>query len=121
MPLSALTEVRHRVSETRYRIPDVAVYLGGEPDDEVPSHPPFITVEIISPDDRFSSILGKLIEYAEWGVKHIWLVDPQQRKLSVYEDGALRNVDAFRISEFEVTIPLSAILPEPPASDTLKS
>src|SRR4051812_583767 len=42
--LYVVTELRHKVNDTRYRIPDVAVFEG-EPQDEVPSVPPLISVD----------------------------------------------------------------------------
>ena len=53
-PFHAFPELRGRTTETRARIPDVAIYAGPEPEEEVPSLPPYIAVEILSPDDRVS-------------------------------------------------------------------
>ena len=78
-----------RLAPDVYRIPDVAVFAGDEPDEQVPSRPPLLVVEIISPDDRYSEVLTKLSEYRHWGVPHIWVVDPDLRTLATYQDGAL--------------------------------
>jgi Uma2 family endonuclease len=103
-PLYARTELRSRVRPTRVRIPDVSVYSGEEPADPVPAAPPLIAIEILSPEDRQSKVIAKLEEYREWGVRHLWLVDPQARKLHVYEKGALRGVDSFEVPEFELRV-----------------
>jgi Uma2 family endonuclease len=87
--LFACTETRMRLASDLYRIPDVAVFAGTEPDEEVPSHPPLLVVEIISPDDRYSEVQEKLSEYQQWGVPHIWVVDPHRRTLATYDAGAL--------------------------------
>ena len=87
--LYACFSTRMRLAPDLYRIPDVAVFAGSEPDEEVPSHPPLVAVEIISPDDRFSGVLEKLAEYRQWGVPHIWVVDPHRRTLAAYDTGAL--------------------------------
>jgi Uma2 family endonuclease len=103
-PLYARVELRHRVQPTRYRIPDVTVFLGGGPSEDVPSAPPYITIEIISPDDRYTDLLQKLEEYRAWGVGHIWLVDPRLRKLAVYDGTGLHDVPAFALADFAVEI-----------------
>ena len=43
---------RVQVRETRFRVPDVCVYIGSEPEGEVFRTPPFLVVEILSKDDR---------------------------------------------------------------------
>ena len=103
-PLYARTEQRSRVSATRVRIPDVSVYSGEEPTDPVPVAPPLIAIEILSPDDRESKLIDKLEEYRLWGVRHLWLVNPEARKLHVYEKGALQEVDSFEVPEFELRV-----------------
>ena len=63
-------ELRHKVSATRYRIPDVAVFAA-EPDSEVPDHPPMVAIEVLSPDDRIGYVVPKLDEYRRWGVTRL--------------------------------------------------
>ena len=58
------TEVRMRLAEDLYRIPDVAVFEGTGPSEAVPTTPPLLVVEISSPDDRLDAMLQKLDEYA---------------------------------------------------------
>ena len=101
--LYVIPEVRHRVRETRYRIPDVAVFEG-EPEGEVPSTPPLIAIEILSPDDRIGYIVPKLEEYRQWGVRHIWLADPEDRKLFTYGETGLHEVTELRLPEYEIAL-----------------
>jgi Uma2 family endonuclease len=103
-PLYAVTEVRHKLRETRYRIPDVAVFAGDRPTERFPSTPPYIAIEILSPDDRFSEVIQKLDEYRTWGVPHIWLADPQLRRLLVYSATGLREVTEFHLPDYDVVI-----------------
>src|SRR5437762_303565 len=80
--LSAYPEITLRLSPTRYRIADVAVFAGDFPDEmEYPSSPPEIAAEIVSKGDRHVQIMEKLAEYHAWGVKPVWLVDPWTKKL----------------------------------------
>ena len=48
--------------------------------------------------------MQKLKEYSDWGVPHIWLVDSCRRTLHVYDKGALTEVSALTIPEYEVQL-----------------
>jgi len=109
LPLHAATELHLRIAPGRFRVADLAVFEGQEPSDRIPSTPPLIAIEILSPDDRFQEILDKLEEYRRWGVPHIWFVDPWQRKIYVYGDYGLQGVSAFSIPEHHVEIPAAKI------------
>src|SRR5579863_9103653 len=50
--LFARPELRLRLAADLYRIPDVSVFAGDKPGERVPSHPPLVAIEIMSPDDR---------------------------------------------------------------------
>ena len=102
-PLHATAETRLRVSASRVRIPDVSVYSPGKPSDSDLSTPPFIVIEILSPDDRMLNVLEKLSEYRDMGIPHIWAVDPLSRHLYEYS-GSLNQVASFSLSEFGIEI-----------------
>jgi Uma2 family endonuclease len=103
-PFHGRPELRSRVGVTRIRIPDISIYAGEEPIERVPSAPPLVAIEILSPDDRYSAVMQKLEEYKAWGVRHIWLVDPASRKLQVYADGTLSEVSVLTIHEYDVQL-----------------
>ncbi|MFN0165551.1 MAG: Uma2 family endonuclease [Bryobacteraceae bacterium] len=96
-------EVRHKVTPTRYRIPDVAVFAS-EPECEVPDHPPLAAIEVLSPDDRIGYVVPKLDEYRGWGVAHIWVADPEDRKLLVYRGDGLHEVEQLELPEFGIVL-----------------
>jgi Uma2 family endonuclease len=89
--LYAVIELRHRLTANRFRIPDVAVFEG-EPAEQVPSSPPFLAIEVLSPDDRIGYVVPKLEELREWGVPNIWVADPEDRKLFTYGPAGLHEV-----------------------------
>lgn len=103
-PLHSRPELRMQLAPTRFRIPDVAVFHPRKPVDVVPSDPPCIVIEIVSPEDRHTDIVKKLEEYRTWGVPHIWLADPSPRQLSIYEEKGLVAVEAFRLPDFDLEI-----------------
>jgi Uma2 family endonuclease len=99
--LEVYPEITLRISPTRYRVADLAVFVGDDTGgDKYPTRPPEIVVEIVSENDRRVDIQEKLAEYHAWGIKHIWLVDPWTRKLSVYDANGLREVTSFDLPEF---------------------
>lgn len=106
--LKIRTELHMRLSPTRIRIADFAVFLE-KPAERIPVSPPYIVVEIVSPGDRYTEIHEKLDEYRHWGIRHIWLVDPASQNFSVYDDAGLREVPVLVLPEFELTIQKSDV------------
>jgi Uma2 family endonuclease len=87
--IQVVSEIRMRVAETRIRIPDVAVWLADYEPEGVPTVPPFLAVEVISPDDRPKPMQAKVEEYIAWGVKWVWLINPYKKTARSYsEDNA---------------------------------
>ena len=103
-----VVEVRQRVTSTRYRIPDVAVFEN-EPEEEVPSTPPLVAIEILSLDDRVGYVIPKLEEYRRWGVRHIWLADPDNRKLFTYGDAGLHEVTELNLPQHGIVLTLADV------------
>lgn len=67
--------IRTKPDPARYRVPDVCVTLG-EPNEEIFTEPPFLCVEVLSPDDTAHELRIKVDEYLAWGVVYVWIVDP---------------------------------------------
>jgi len=95
-----VTDVRVQVAPTRFRVPDVSVLRVGDSRSPVLRQPPFIAIEILSPEDRLSRFTEKLEDYVVFGVPHIWVLDPQKRRGAKYADGKL-----VWIREGELTVP----------------
>jgi Uma2 family endonuclease len=104
-PLYPCFEVRMKVAPGIYRIPDVAVFAGRLPEQQVPDQPPLVVVEILSKDDRHSDLMQKLEEYRAWGVPHIWVIDPSTQRFSMYTELGLQKVSSLSLSDypFELT------------------
>src|SRR5580658_6398880 len=60
---------------------DFAVFLGARPGSRFAAEPPFVALEVVSPDDLFSPLMRRLEDYRRWGVPHVWLVDPELKRL----------------------------------------
>jgi Uma2 family endonuclease len=108
--IRVFTEQRIRVSPTRYRVPDVCVTLG-EPAEQVFQEPPFLCIEILSPDDRATRIQSEIADYLRMGVRYIWVIDPQRREAVIYTPSGMRVVDdgILRTSDPDIAVPLAEI------------
>ncbi len=85
-------EQRVQIAPERYRVPDVCVYIGAEPQDAVFNTPPFLVIEILSPRDTFHNIQEKLSDYLAFGVPYIRVVDPRSKSATVYTPGTMHPV-----------------------------
>src|SRR5438477_4409935 len=74
---------RVQINATRYRVPDICVTIG-EPTEQIFRTPPFLCIEVLSPDDRMSRVLVKIGDYLELGVPFVWVIDPRRRKATIY-------------------------------------
>ena len=104
-------EIRVRISKSRYRVIDLAIYAGSRPAESVPSRPPSAAIEILSPDDRMSDVLTKFAEYETWGVGNIWLIHPEARKLYEFRGGALVEKSELALPEISLSFRVHDILP----------
>jgi Uma2 family endonuclease len=98
-PLYPRPEIRMKVARNAYRVADIAVFAGSHPP-AIPETPPLVIVEIISKDDRYLDLMQKLEEYREWGVPHIWVIDPSTRRFSMYTELGLQNVSSFGLHDY---------------------
>jgi Uma2 family endonuclease len=107
-----LQEVRVQVRPTRYRVPDVCVVLGGRPDEEILTKPPFLCIEILSPEDRVSRMQDRIDDYLRFGVRYVWLIDPYQRRAWIYMQDEIREVrdGLLRTADLGWIVPLTEVL-----------
>jgi len=80
--IEVVTEQRIRIQPRRYRIPDLCVVLGN-PGEQVLTKPPFLCIEILSPEDRMNRIEIRVADYIAMGVPYVWVIDPQTRQAYV--------------------------------------
>ena len=76
----AFPEQRVQVKPTRFRVPDVCVYIGKEPEEQVFRTPPFLVIEILSKDDRPGDLEDKVSDYLEFSVPYVWVIDPAGKR-----------------------------------------
>jgi Uma2 family endonuclease len=68
-------EQRMQVSPMRIRIPDLVVLRPGTQTD-VLSTPPLLVIEILSPEDSYSSLQERCQDFLAMGIEAIWIIDP---------------------------------------------
>lgn len=73
-------EQRIRIHSTRVRVPDICAVKLPEPDEEVFTAPPFLCIEILSPDDTMQRMQARFDDYLSFGVPNIWAIDPASRR-----------------------------------------
>ena len=103
LPVFTYAELRLRIREGLYLIPDVCVFYPTEPQEPVPDTPPLIAIEILSRKDRMTKVREKLQEYRAWGVTHVWLVDPYSKRLYTC-NGVLTEVPTLTIPELNIEL-----------------
>jgi len=78
--IRALTEIRIQINPRRYRVADIAVWRNDDIGRTgIPKLPPYLVIEILSPDDRMVRFQPKIQEYLSIGVEWVWVVDPQEK------------------------------------------
>jgi Uma2 family endonuclease len=50
--------------------------------------PPLVAVEVLSPNDKPSKVNEKVRDYLKNGVKLVWLLDPEEKKVTIYRPGS---------------------------------
>jgi Uma2 family endonuclease len=102
-PVFVCPELRVQVRPGLIRIPDVSVFYPNEPQERVPTTPPFVAIEVLSLDDRMTDVREKLAEYRAWGVAHVWLVDPHSKRFYTCDAG-LVEVTTLNIPELSIEV-----------------
>jgi Uma2 family endonuclease len=72
-------ELRTQTKATNFRVPDVLVTRREDRFKRYVTEAPLIAIEILSPEDTLSAMRKKSVEYRQFGVENIWVVDPDER------------------------------------------
>jgi Uma2 family endonuclease len=109
--LSAFVEQRIQVSQRRYRIPDVCVVPLPEPDEQIFSQPPYICIEILSPEDSFPRLQERFDDYLAMGAPNVWVLDPaSKRGWSITLEGHFEALGGvLRTSDGRVEMPIAEL------------
>lgn len=113
--IEVVTELRIRIRKDWYPIPDVCVYTLPAPEEEVPTRPPLLWIEILSPDDRMPDVWRKANELLANGVPYVWIIDPETLESELRTPGGIR-IDVpektLRLPDSPIVIPLQQVMEE---------
>ena len=108
--IKAAVEVRLRVSQRRYRIPDVMVRSADAPYEKVVVTPPLLCIEILSPCDTLNNIWDRIEDYLAIGVPVCWIIDPESRRGWTATSAGLVEAKDGVLRAGEIAMPLPEVL-----------
>jgi Uma2 family endonuclease len=108
--IQVFPEQRVQVSSNRFRIPDVCVVLGGT-EEEIFTKPPFLCIEILSPEDRIPRVWERIRDFFEMGVPNVWVIDSENRvaHIATPSGDLLHAAEALRTETPALEVPLAEI------------
>ena len=86
-----LVEQRVQVAPTRFRIPDVTVLRADQAREPIVTAPPLILIEVLSKDDSLRSMRERVDDYLNFGVQHVWILDPATQRAYVCSSTAFQE------------------------------
>jgi Uma2 family endonuclease len=87
-----LVALRIRVSPTRVRVPDICVISRDHEIEQVPTKPPLICIEVLSPEDRWPRVEKRIADFLAMGVERVWVFDPKTDEVFEYTRSGRRKV-----------------------------
>ena len=82
--------LRVRITETRFRVPDITVVAGGMPSGPIITEPPFLCIEILSHRDPHAEMRDRIQDYLSFGVRYVWLIDARTPRGQILSSAGIR-------------------------------
>jgi Uma2 family endonuclease len=110
--IKVYSELRTKVREARYRIPDISIYPRPGFQGRYPSIPPLLWIEILSPDDRVVDVWQKSTELLASGAPYVWVIEPETLESELWSNsGAQKIADkTLRLPDSPIVIPLLEVM-----------
>ena len=104
-----LPEQRIQTRLNRFRVADICVITARPGPDGIVREPPYLCIEILSPEESNRELQEKIREYLEMGVRYVWIIDPKtclghihtMTEVSAAHD-KIFSTDAFSVNLAEV-------------------
>ena len=90
--ITVYVEQRVQVKATRFRVPDLSVMAGEGPRTGIIKDPPFLCIEVLSPEDRFTKVSERVADFLQFGVRYVWVIDPRTMLATIYTPGGVHEV-----------------------------
>ncbi|MBV9745298.1 MAG: Uma2 family endonuclease [Acidobacteriia bacterium] len=112
--IEVCTELRVRVKENWYPLPDICIYQLPVPQERYPQRPPLLWIEILSADDSMPEVWAKAKELVKNGVPYVWIVEPNELDSELWTVDGLAPVPdrTLRLPGTEIVIPLPEVMQE---------
>jgi Uma2 family endonuclease len=112
--IRAYTELRIRVRQDWYPIPDVCIYPEPAPQDRFPDRPPLLWIEILSDSDSMVDVWNKANELVANGVPNVWIINPNTLESELRTPQGITHLagKTLRIPDSPIVIPLPAVVEE---------
>jgi Uma2 family endonuclease len=109
--ITAYTGQRIRVRAGKYMLPDICVLQGLRRRESVFTAPPFLVVEILSPEDRPIRVNDTVRAWLDFGVPFVWVIDPETLESELHEKGGRTRIDdgVLRIPDTPIEVPLKML------------
>ena len=109
--VNVYTEQRTKLRPGRYKLPDVCLIRGPRPESPIFEEPPFLAIEILSPEDRPIRVDQTIGEWLAFGVAYVWVIDPETFESVLHsQQGRVRVTDGtLRIPGTPIEIPLGQL------------
>lgn len=105
-------EWRVQVRANRFRVPDVTVVRKPEIDEPYATVPPYLVIEVLSPDDTASDLQDKIEDYLTMGIETVWVLDPRSKRGFVHTHEGSHAAKDGVLTAGEISMPLSAVFSE---------
>jgi len=83
---------RVQVSARRFRVPDLCIVAGPEPEDQIFRQAPLVWIEVLSKDDTLERLQEKIDDFLNFGVCYVWVINPRSRRAWVHTSDGSREV-----------------------------
>jgi len=104
-----LPEQRVQTQKRHFRVPDVTILRKGSQREGILTHPPLLVIEVQSPDIPLRKTELKAIEYLQFGIEHVWVIDPYAR---VAYRGTQNGLELVRTGELTIAGTPIRVIPE---------
>lgn len=102
-------EMRVQAAARCFRTPDIAVTTH-KISTRILREPPFLCIEILSPEDRASRMEAKIDEYLNFGVAYVWVIDPRSKRAWSYTREGKREAASVLIThDPKIELPIAEL------------
>ena len=86
---------------------------GSWPEEQIITRPPLIVIEVLSPEDTLRAYQQRIDDYLNFGIPHIWILDPALEKTWAATRGQLTEASGkLVVPNSEIYLPIPEIFLE---------